>query len=66
MINNAVEKDLIVPVVNEFVKSISDEFENIIRDCIIKTFSEVLMTDLKSSVIENKLYNVIDSINNNH
>ena len=66
MINNVVEKDLIVPVVNEFVKSISDEFENIIRDCIIKTFSEVLLTDLKSSVIESKLYNAINSINNNH
>ena len=66
MINNVVEKDLIVPVVNEFVKSISDEFENIIRDCIVKTFSEVLLTDLKSTVIESKLYNVINSINNNH
>lgn len=66
MINNAVEKDLIVPVVNDLVKSISDEFENIIRDCIIKTFSEVLLTDLKSSVIEDSIYNIANNIVDNH
>lgn len=46
MVSNAVSKDLLKPCVDEFIKTIKGQYESLIRECIIKTFSNMFFTEM--------------------
>lgn len=46
MVSNAVSKDLLKPCVDEFIKTISNQYESLIRECIVKTFSNLFFTEM--------------------
>ena len=46
MISNAVSQDLLKPCVNEFIATIGKQYESLIRECIVKTFSNLFFTEM--------------------
>ena len=60
MVSNAVSKDLLKPYVDEFVNSIKDNYEDLIKRAIIQTFSNLFFTEVRSSEFQNILYNIVN------
>ena len=46
MVENAVSKDLLKPCVDEFIKTIKTQYESLIRECMVKTFSNLFFTEM--------------------
>lgn len=65
MVSNAVSKDLLKPCVDEFIESIKDNYETLIRECIIKTFSDMFFTEMRNTTLQMQLNSIIDSRLNN-
>lgn len=65
MISNAVSKDLLKPCVDEFIESIKNNYESLIRECIIKTFSNMFFTEIRDTTLQMQLNSIIDSRLNN-
>lgn len=49
MVSDAVSKDLLKPCVNEFIDAIKNDYESLIRECIIQTFSNMFFTEMRQS-----------------
>lgn len=65
MVENAVSKDLLKPCVDEFVNVIKDNYESLIKNCIIETFSNMFFTEMKSVVLKNELNTMLyNGLNN--
>ena len=62
MVENAVSKDLLKPCVDEFIESIKNNYENLIKETMIKTFSNMFFTQMDRSVIECQLNNITNHI----
>ena len=62
MVENAVSKDLLKPCVDEFIESIKNNYENLIKETMIKTFSNMFFTQLDRSAIECQLHNITNHI----
>lgn len=65
MVSNAVSKDLLKPCVDEFIEAIKGNYESLIRECIIKTFSNMFFTEMRDTTLQMQLNNIIDSRLNN-
>ena len=46
MVSNAVSKDLLKPCVDEFIETIKGQYETLIKECMIKTFSNLFFTEM--------------------
>ena len=64
MIENAVSKDLLKPCVDEFIDSIKGNYENLIKEAIVKTFSNLFLTELKEAILNEEIYHIIDQQRN--
>lgn len=65
MIENAVSKDLLKPCVDEFIESIKNNYENLIKETMIATFSNMFFTQLDRDAFKSELHSMIfDTLNN--
>lgn len=64
MVDHAVSKDLLKPCVDEFIESIKDNYEDLIKTTIIKTFSNLFMTEVREAHLENQLHEITFRQNN--
>lgn len=62
MVENAISKDLLKPCVDEFIEKIASNYENLIKETMIKTFSNMFFTQMDRSVIECQLNNITSHI----
>lgn len=62
MIENAVSKDLLRPCVDEFISVLKNNYENLIKNAMITTFSNMFMTEMKSQSLQYQLNNIIRSM----
>lgn len=60
MIENAVSKDLLKPCVDEFVEHIKNNYERLIKETMIRTFSNMFFSQLDRDIFESKLHDLID------
>lgn len=60
MIENAASKDLLKPCVDEFVEHIKNNYERLIKETMIRTFSNMFFSQLDRDIFESKLHDVID------
>ena len=66
MVANAVSKDLLKPCVDEFIGTLKDNYESLITECMIKTFSNMFFTEMRQNDLESGLYRVLETrLNNN-
>lgn len=59
MVENAVSKDLLKPCVDEFINTIKDNYENLIRETIIQTFSDMFFTQMRQADLQCQLSNIL-------
>lgn len=64
MVENAVSKDLLKPCVDEFISAINEKYEQLIKECIIKTFSNLFLTEMRQFTLENSVRNIVNNRNN--
>ena len=62
MVSNAVSKDLLKPCVDEFIEAIKCNYESLIKECIIKTFSNMFFTEMRSSELQMTLNDMLNSV----
>ena len=62
MIENAISKDLLKPCVDEFISVLKDNYENLIRQSMIATFSNMFITQMKEQTLQFQLDNIIHSM----
>lgn len=65
MVSNAVSKDLLKPCVDEFIKTISNQYESLIRECIVKTFSNLFFTEMTRYGMQAEFNNMLNQRLNN-
>ena len=66
MVSNAVSKDLLKPCVDEFIESIKGNYESLIKECIIKTFSNMFFTEMRDVTLQMTLNDMLNNrLNNN-
>lgn len=66
MVSNAVSKDLLKPCVDEFIESIKGNYESLIKECMIKTFSNMFFTEFREGNLKAELdYIICSRLNNN-
>lgn len=65
MIENAVSKDLLKPCVDEFIESIKNNYENLLKETMIATFSNMFFTQLDRDAFKSELHNMIFNTLNN-
>lgn len=66
MVENAVSKDLLKPCVDEFIEKIKDNYENLIKETMVQTFSNMFFTQMQQSSLQYQLDNILNGINNNN
>ena len=66
MVSNAVSKDLLKPCVDEFIETIKGNYESLIKECMIKTFSDMFFTEMREAHLHMSLNNMLNQrLNNN-
>lgn len=66
MVSNAVSKDLLKPCVDEFIEAIKGNYESLLKECVIKTFSNLFLTEMRGYTFEAQINDIINSrLNNN-
>lgn len=65
MVENAVSKELLKPCVDEFINTIKDNYENLIRETMVQTFSNMFFSEMNKSSLQYQLNNIINGIRNN-
>ena len=63
MVENAVSKDLLKPCVNEFISVLKNNYENLIKNAMITTFSNMFMTEMQSQSLQSQLQDIMCQIN---
>ena len=66
MVENAVSKELLKPCVDEFINTIKDNYENLIRETMIQTFSNMFFSEMQKSSLQFQLNNILNGINQNN
>ena len=64
MVENAVSKDLLKPCVDEFVSALKDNYMDLLRTCMIQTFTNLFFTEMHSATLQAEMRNLI--MNHNH
>lgn len=62
MVGNAVSKDLLKPCVDEFIDVIKDNYENLIKESMIATFSNMFITEMREQALRFQLNDIICSM----
>ena len=66
MVSNAASKDLLRPCVDEFINTIKDKYESLIKECMIKTFSNMFFTEFREAKMQMELHDMLNTrLNNN-
>lgn len=65
MVSNAVSKDLLKPFVDEFVESIKCNYESLIKECMIKTFSNLFFTEMTRYGMQAEFNEILETRLNN-
>ena len=66
MVSNAVSKDLLKPCVDEFIETIKGQYESLIRECIVRTFSNMFFTEMTHYNLQEEFNDMLNrSFNNN-
>ena len=65
MVSNAVSKDLLKSCVDEFIETIKGNYESLIKDCMIKTFSNMFFTEMKDATLQMTLNDMLNQRLNN-
>ena len=65
MVENAISKDLLKPCVDEFINAIKDNYENLIKDAMIATFSNMFITEMREQTLQCQLNDIIYKTNKN-
>lgn len=60
MVSNAVSKDLLKPFVDEFIESIKSNYESLIKECMIKVFSNMFFTEMRGYEMEAKFSDMLN------
>ena len=63
MIENAISKDLLKPCVDEFISVLKDNYENLIKNAMITTFSNMFITEMKEQTLQYQLEDLMHQIN---
>ena len=63
MIENAISKDLLKPCVDEFISVLKNNYENLIRQSMIATFSNMFITEMKEQILQCQLKDLMCQIN---
>lgn len=67
MVENAVSKDLLKPCVDEFIEKIKGNYENLIKETMIQTFSNMFFTEMNKASLQMQLNNILNGfIHNNN
>lgn len=67
MVENAVSRDLLKPCVDEFIEKIKGNYDNLIRETMIQTFSNMFFTQIQQTTLQcqlTKILNDVESMNN--
>lgn len=65
MVSNAVSKDLLKPCVDEFIETIKSNYESLIKECMIQTFSNMFFTEMRASNLQVTLNDMLNERLNN-
>lgn len=65
MVENAVSKDLLKPCVDEFIEKIKGNYENLIKETMIQTFSNMFFTQMQQSSLQCQLNEILSDIRSN-
>lgn len=65
MVENAISKDLLKPCVDEFIEKIKDNYENLIKETMIQTFSNMFFTQMQQSSLQYQLNEILDGVRKN-
>jgi hypothetical protein len=65
MVSNAVSKDLLKPCVDEFIETLKGNYESLIKECMIKTFSNMFFTEMMDIGLQTTLHDMLDARLNN-
>ena len=65
MVENAISKDLLKPCVDEFIENIKGNYENLIRETMIQTFSNMFFTQMQQSSLQYQLNEILNGVRNN-
>ena len=63
MIENAISKDLLKPCVDEFISVLKNNYENLIKNAMITTFSNMFITEMKEQTLQYQLQDLMCQIN---
>lgn len=63
MIDNAISKDLLNPCVDEFIEKLKDNYDNLIREAMIQTFSNMFFTQMQQSSLHAQLDMILNKVN---
>ena len=63
MIENAISKDLLKPCVDEFISILKNNYENLIKNAMITTFSNMFITEMKEQILQCQLKDLMCQIN---
>lgn len=66
MVSNAVSKDLLKPCVDEFIETIKGQYESLIRECIVKTFSNMFFTEMTHYGLQAEFNDMLNQRFNNN
>lgn len=65
MVENAISKDLLKPCVDEFIEKIKDNYENLIKETMIQTFSNMFFTQMQQSSLQYQINEILDGVRKN-
>lgn len=65
MVENAISKDLLKPCVDEFIENIKGNYENLIKETMIQTFSNMFFTQMQQSSLQYQLNEILNGVRSN-
>lgn len=65
MVENAISKDLLKPCVDEFIETMKNNYENLIRETMVQTFSNMFFTQIEKSILQSNMNEILNHVRNN-
>lgn len=62
IVENAISKDLLKPCVDEFIENIKGNYENLIKETMIQTFSNMFFTQMQQSSLQYQLNEILNRL----
>ena len=61
MVENAISKDLLKPCVDEFIETLKNNYESLIKETMIRTFSNMFFTQMNKASLQAELNAILNS-----